>query len=149
MKEKDKLMTVSEVFHYLKTSRRTLYRLIERGRLPAIKVGGQWRFRRGEVDKYLMAEVQSQPRFFKIEVLEKYRAEPTKYEIRLERDGGWLSMKESYLTIEPGARPEFFQFFRFTQVKFKTGETALRVMPESFAQLPQREQMRWTRYEVY
>jgi excisionase family DNA binding protein len=149
MKEKDKLMTVSEVFHYLKTSRRTLYRLIERGRLPAIKVGGQWRFRRGEVDKYLMAEVQSQPRFFKIEVLEKYRAEPTKYEIRLERDGGWLSMKESYLSIAPEARKEFFQMLRFTKVRFNDGTEALRIMPESIKQLPNREQMRWTRYEVY
>lgn len=149
MKEKDKLMTLQEVCNYLKISRFTVYRLIKQGRLPSFKVGGQWRFRRGEVDKYLLAKIQSQPRFFKPEVLEKYRAEPTKYEIRLDRDGGWLSMKESYLTIEPMARKEFFRFFRFTKVRFKTGEKALRVMPESFNQLPHREQIHWAKYEVY
>lgn len=142
-------MTTGEVCAYLKISIRTLYTLIKQGRLPSFKVGGQWRFRRGEVDKYLLAEVQSQPRFFKPEVLEKYRAESTKYEIRLDRDGGWLSMKESYLTIEPEARKEFFRFFRFTKVRFKTGEKVLRVMPESFKQLPNREQIHWARYEVY
>lgn len=151
VKEKDKLMTAEEVCHYLKISLATLYRLIKRGLLPGFKVGQQWRFRRGQVDEYLEARRLSQPRFFKTKVLEHYRERPAKYEIREDREGGWLSLKESYLAKMPPSarRREFFQWVRYTWVKLKTGESILRVMPSSFGKFPQPEQVYWAYHEIY
>ena len=44
------LMTVKDVATYLSVTERTVYRLVKDHRLPAYKVGGQWRFRRQDID---------------------------------------------------------------------------------------------------
>jgi excisionase family DNA binding protein len=49
----DNLMTLAEVAAYLRLSKDTVYRMASSGRLPASKVGSQWRFRRGDVDQWL------------------------------------------------------------------------------------------------
>ena len=49
----DTLMTFDDAKQYLKTSRATLYRLIQSGRLPASKMGRQWRFKKDRLDKWL------------------------------------------------------------------------------------------------
>ncbi|MEG9883696.1 MAG: helix-turn-helix domain-containing protein [Hyphomicrobiales bacterium] len=46
------VMTVREVAEYLKVKERTIYRLVARGDIPAFKVGGSWRFRKGEIDQW-------------------------------------------------------------------------------------------------
>jgi excisionase family DNA binding protein len=38
------LVTVEEVADYLRVTEKTIYRLLRRGKIPAIKVGQQWRF---------------------------------------------------------------------------------------------------------
>jgi len=48
-----KLMTVGEVADYLRVTEKTIYRLLERGRIPATKVGRQWRFATTSIDKWL------------------------------------------------------------------------------------------------
>ncbi len=50
----EKLLTVEEVAGYLKIDRITLYRMLARKKIPAIKVGGQWRFYRKMIDAWLM-----------------------------------------------------------------------------------------------
>ena len=47
------LFTLKQVADRLQLSERTLYRLLQRGQLPAHKIGGQWRFRLSEVDYWL------------------------------------------------------------------------------------------------
>jgi len=49
----DTLMTFDDAKQYLKTSRATLYRLIQSGTLPASKMGRQWRFKKDRLDKWL------------------------------------------------------------------------------------------------
>jgi len=49
----DNLMTLAEVAAYLRLSKDTVYRMASGGRLPASKVGSQWRFRKGDVDQWL------------------------------------------------------------------------------------------------
>ena len=51
----DNLMTLAEVAAYLRLSKDTVYRMASRGKLPAAKVGSQWRFRRDEVEQWLEA----------------------------------------------------------------------------------------------
>ena len=48
-------MTTEEVVDYLQIGLRTVYRLIELGRLPAFRVGQQWRFRKKDLDAWLAA----------------------------------------------------------------------------------------------
>jgi len=50
----EKLLTVEEVAGYLKIDRITLYRMLARRKIPAVKVGGQWRFYRKMIDAWLM-----------------------------------------------------------------------------------------------
>lgn len=38
---------------YLQVNLRTVYRLIDAGKLPAVRVGRQWRFRRKDIDAWL------------------------------------------------------------------------------------------------
>ena len=40
------LLTTRQLAEYLQLSERSVYRLLERGELPAVRVGGQWRFRK-------------------------------------------------------------------------------------------------------
>jgi len=46
-------MTTEEVLGYLKVTPRTIYRLIQAGHLPAVRIGRQWRFRRSDLDEWL------------------------------------------------------------------------------------------------
>ena len=46
------VMTVREVAEYRKVKERTIYRLVAHGGIPAFKVGGAWRFRKSEIDKW-------------------------------------------------------------------------------------------------
>lgn len=52
------LLSPKQLAEYLQLSQRTVYRLLERGGIPAIKVGGQWRFRRAAVDEWLDLNMQ-------------------------------------------------------------------------------------------
>jgi len=47
------LMTVEEVAAYLRVTKKTIYRLLKRGSIPAIKVGHQWRFKKNSIDDWL------------------------------------------------------------------------------------------------
>jgi two-component system, chemotaxis family, chemotaxis protein CheY len=46
-------LTTEEVLAYLQVNLRTVYRLIDAGKLPAVRVGRQWRFRRRDIDAWL------------------------------------------------------------------------------------------------
>jgi len=50
MTSKD-IFTVEEVAEYLRIHPYTVRRLARAGKLPGFKVGGQWRFKRSEIDK--------------------------------------------------------------------------------------------------
>jgi excisionase family DNA binding protein len=47
------ILTLAEVAEYLKVAERTIYRLAWARKLPAFKVGGAWRFSRGEIDEWI------------------------------------------------------------------------------------------------
>jgi excisionase family DNA binding protein len=53
----DRLLTANEVADQLRVSTMTIYRLIRRGELPAVRVGRNYRVRAGELDAYLRAQV--------------------------------------------------------------------------------------------
>ncbi len=47
------LVSAKEVSHYLKISDSTLYNLASKGKIPAFKVGGSWRFDLDEIIQFL------------------------------------------------------------------------------------------------
>lgn len=51
--QSDEILTIDEVATYLKAGKRTVYRLAASGQIPAFKLGGTWRFRRGELDQWI------------------------------------------------------------------------------------------------
>ena len=53
------LMTASEIAQHLRLHIETIYRLIQKEGLPAVKAGGQWRFRVSEVDRWLRVRAEA------------------------------------------------------------------------------------------
>ena len=49
-------LTTDEVLEYLQINLRTVYRLIKAGKIPAVRVGRQWRFRKTDIDAWLERE---------------------------------------------------------------------------------------------
>ncbi|HEY8449001.1 MAG TPA: helix-turn-helix domain-containing protein [Bacillota bacterium] len=50
------LLTLTEAIKALRISRRTAYRWLQDGTLPAVKIGGRWRVRREDLDALLRGE---------------------------------------------------------------------------------------------
>ncbi len=49
------LLTTKEVQEMLQVDRTTIYRMVEGGQLPAMRVGKQWRFARADLERWLRA----------------------------------------------------------------------------------------------
>ena len=47
------LLTTDDVLAYLRVNLRTVYRLVSAGKIPAVRVGRQWRFRKCDIDAWL------------------------------------------------------------------------------------------------
>lgn len=54
--EDRKVMTVKELSDYLKVHPSTVYRQLKRGRLPAFKVGSDWRFNLESIDRWRLGQ---------------------------------------------------------------------------------------------
>jgi excisionase family DNA binding protein len=48
------LLSTEEVARYLKVDKFTIYRLVTQKKIPAFKVGNQWRFKKKMIDAWLM-----------------------------------------------------------------------------------------------
>jgi excisionase family DNA binding protein len=61
----ESFLTTEEVLEYLQVNLRTVYRLIKAGKIPAVRVGRQWRFRKRDIDAWLESQrpraVRAQP----------------------------------------------------------------------------------------
>jgi excisionase family DNA binding protein len=58
----ESFLTTEEVLDYLQVNLRTVYRLIKAGKIPAVRVGRQWRFRKSDVDAWLDGQRARTPR---------------------------------------------------------------------------------------
>ena len=55
----DQILTVKEVAEYLKINERTVYRMATANKLPAFKVGGSWRFKQAEIERWIKEQSNS------------------------------------------------------------------------------------------
>src|SRR3989304_5448957 len=82
----DRLMTVPELASYLKVELRTLCRYLKvhplahkAAHLPAIRMGGRWRFRKEDIDQWLLqhpllqVQARQQPRILVVDDDENFR----------------------------------------------------------------------------
>tara|TARA_X000001036_G_scaffold314596_1_gene293043 strand:- start:5006 stop:5209 length:204 start_codon:yes stop_codon:yes gene_type:complete len=49
----DQILTLKEVAVYLKLAEKTAYKLAAEGKLPGFKVGGSWRFKAKDIDRWI------------------------------------------------------------------------------------------------
>jgi PTS system nitrogen regulatory IIA component len=52
------ILTIRQLSEYLMVSEKTIYRMLDRSLLPAVRVGAQWRFRKRDVDAWLDEQVR-------------------------------------------------------------------------------------------
>lgn len=52
----DDILTIKELSLYLKLAEKTAYRLASDGMIPGFKVGGAWRFRKSEIDRWIVKQ---------------------------------------------------------------------------------------------
>jgi excisionase family DNA binding protein len=47
------ILTLEEVAHYLRLKPQTIYKWVQERRIPAVKLGKEWRFRKSVLDRWL------------------------------------------------------------------------------------------------
>jgi excisionase family DNA binding protein len=57
----DRLLTTRELHERLQLDRVTIYRMVKAGELPALRVGGQWRFSSDAIDAWLQDRDRTRP----------------------------------------------------------------------------------------
>lgn len=58
MPDGETLLNIQQVADYLQLNHSTVYQWAQQGRLPAIKLGGRWRFRRADIEEWLDAQAR-------------------------------------------------------------------------------------------
>jgi excisionase family DNA binding protein len=53
----DEFMTTKEVAQYLRVDQYTIYRLVSQKKIPAFKIGNQWRFKRRVLERWLKTKM--------------------------------------------------------------------------------------------
>ena len=62
---KEEVLTLKQVAQYLKVDEKTIYRLLEKGEIPAFKVGNQWRFLLNILKQWVILKHNNLPAKFK------------------------------------------------------------------------------------
>lgn len=52
------IMTVRELALFLRMTEKSLYRYAQEGKIPGFKVGGAWRFRQSEIERWIITQEQ-------------------------------------------------------------------------------------------
>ena len=122
-------LTTEEVLEYLQVNLRTVYRLIKAGKIPAVRVGRQWRFRKSDIDAWLDSQ-QTRP----VRVPRPAAAEPTT------AAGSASPGRRRVLVVddEPGIRDLLSRTFALA-------EYDVDVAPDGLTAL---DRMRQTRYDL-
>jgi len=56
----ENLLTTEQVAEYLKVDKFTIYRLVAQKRIPAFRVGSQWRFKKSVIEDWLIKNSNSE-----------------------------------------------------------------------------------------
>jgi len=160
MKFEGGVMSLSQVAQSLGVNRRTVYRLIQEGKLPATKLAGVWRFIRTEVSRYLLDKKYRygttgvKGNFFWGQVLDKYYQKKDIYYINDCAYDGYVGNRQdcyddktlkSLHPVRTGDR--FFAELHYRKVPIKGG-FVLVLTPEQYQNLPTEEYVHWSRCRI-
>jgi len=53
LKDSPEILTVKQLASYLQMDEHTIYRLAKSGKIPAMKIGAEWRFKKTLIDKWI------------------------------------------------------------------------------------------------
>ncbi|MBN2534587.1 MAG: PTS sugar transporter subunit IIA [Spirochaetales bacterium] len=70
----DELLTLSEVSLYLKVAEKTILRMIRRGEIPCVRIGGQWRFLRSMLENWIYSNMKGVKEKGFLHLIEDYRS---------------------------------------------------------------------------
>ena len=158
------LMTLKEVKNYLGISRRSVYRLISSGALSAIKVGGQWRFKQEDIQKYLQSKLSrygtsaiNEYQFFRPEVLGKYRKDKTKYYLQDKAYHGLVGSKQDYQDVQTMGKEHITKYLdskvfynvRYRKMLTPQGHQAIAISHKDYQQLPPEEYRHWSNHIIW
>jgi excisionase family DNA binding protein len=84
----DHYLTTDELLDYLHINLRTIYRLIKAGKIPAVRVGRQWRFRKRDIDAWLTGhrKIGERPRVLVVDDEQAVRDLVSKYLVSADYD---------------------------------------------------------------
>ena len=68
------MMDIKDVANYLKIKEQTVYRLAQSGKIPALKIGGQWKVKKEHLDR-MFDEILNE----KLKELKKWQLRVDKY----------------------------------------------------------------------
>jgi excisionase family DNA binding protein len=158
------IMTLKEVAKYLRVHPQTIYRLVKEGRLPAFKAGGDFRFHRADIERYvtykytLFGRIKVSSVFYRNDVLKKYLDNLKKYYIIDEAFSGRLGLNELYQKLKEGkiSGKEEFVEIRYNKVRLNMAQPGephrwelVVVVPiketQKIASIPE-EQIHWIKY---
>lgn len=97
------ILTIKQLAEYLMVSEKTVYRMLDRNELPAMRVGAQWRFRRHDIDAWLTDEVR------RVEV-EGQRGSLDALEASQLAIAPLLSPENVWLAVSPASRDDLLAF---------------------------------------
>jgi len=52
----EKLLTLPQLAEYLQLGKSTVYKMVQKGEIPGIKIANQWRFEKSDIDKWLQSQ---------------------------------------------------------------------------------------------
>jgi excisionase family DNA binding protein len=154
------VMSLSDVSKSLGVNRRTIYRLIKDGKLPATKIAGVWRFIKTEVSRYMLNRKYAYGTygvsgiFFYSNVLDKYHKKDDVYYVRDSAYDGYVGNRQNYhdyktlrslQAIRKGDR--FFAELHYRKVAVKGG-FVLTITDEQYLNLPKEEYVHWSGYRL-
>lgn len=162
------LLTLKQLMEYLQVSRLTIYRMIKQGRLPALKVQGQWRFKVADVQKYIREKLNyfgvlaKNNCLFRYEVMDKYRQDSRKYFLQDEAFHGKVGNKEEYYLYarERSVKSAVYGIHKFhpadntfielpyKKITLPDGRAAIAVDLKAYNRLPEEEKIHWMKYRI-
>lgn len=55
----EEVLTVKQVAEYFQVTEKTIYKLSQSGELPGFKIGGSWRFKKSDIEKWIEDNVNN------------------------------------------------------------------------------------------
>jgi len=154
------VLSLSDASKILGVNRRTIYRLIKEGKLPATKIAGVWRLIKTELARYMLnRKFRYAPGgihgiFFSEQVLDKYRKKNQVYYVTDSAYDGFVGSRQAYHDYKTlrslKAIPKDDRFFaevHYRKVPVKGG-FVLTISYEQYACLPKEEYVHWSGYRV-